>query len=343
MVLELPAVVTTLTHGYDPLRPEIRAGDLGRFRPGAYLPPVAPDTPAWKQRRRAALARCVAVVEKFSTAFAFNRATAALLHGWIDTVPDDLVHVVQAVNPGAGQPRDVVRHVCCDVSDLDVVTVEGLPVTGVEQTILDCARYLPPDEALAAVDGAFRTVARMSKFRRAESEARQEALRDRVRARLTALGRARGVRAARVILEVADGFAANAGESRMRWVALSRGLPVPVCQYELWVDGQQYFADATWMCETPAGPRLVITEFDGDIKYGGAEGAAAVVREKRREDAIRRRHRAEFARLVWPTLQRPDTAFAEMLEAFPPGCVPQLQRRPELQIRPRRAYRASSS
>ncbi|WP_420115036.1 hypothetical protein [Pseudactinotalea sp.] len=153
----------------------------------------------------------------------------------------------------------------------------------------------------------------------------------------------RGVRQSRAILDLADGFAANPAESRMRWVALRYGLPVPLCQYELWVDGQQYFTDNLWIVDGPDGPRPVVAEFDGALKYCGAEGAAAVVREKKREDAIRRRHRAEFARLTWPTLQRPDAAFREMLEAFPPGTVPVLQPRPELEPRrPRRGARTRS-
>ena len=346
MVPELPEVLTARAYGFDALRPEIRAGELIRLRPGAYLPPALPDTPAWKLRRRTVLARCVAVTRKFRTPFAFSHATAALIYGWIDSVPDDGVHLVQTVNPGAGQPEDVTRHVRRDLAELDVTTVAGLPVTGVAQTVIDCARSLPPPEALAVVDGALRTVARMSTFRRSESEARQALVRDRLRTRLERLGSARGVRRARMVLELADGFAANAGESRMRWVALRGGLPVPVCQYELWVDGRQYFADAAWVGEAADRPTLVIAEFDGNVKYGGAAGAAAVAAEKRREDAIRRRHGAEFVRLIWPTLLHPDVAFRELLEAFPPGCVPLLHPRSELQIRPaswRRDRRSSAN
>lgn len=327
-------MVMSSTFGYDALRPEVRTGELVRVRPGAHVAAGDLDGADWERQRTMALASCVAVAQKFTTPFAFGYGTAATLYGWLDVMRDDRTHVVQAVNPGSGQPSDVVRHVSRDVGNESIAYVNGLPVTTVEQTIVDCARALAPDEALAAVDGAFRIEADMSKFRREESEARQTELRFRALDRLRALGPARGVRTARVILELADGFAANPAESRMRWIALRGGLPRPTCQYEIWVDDQQYFADAVWMCERHGRRRPVIAEFDGALKYGGGQGSQAVMREKVREDAIRRRHRAEFTRLTWSMLQRPEVAFRELLDAFPHGCVPVLEPRRELQMRP---------
>lgn len=329
------------THGYDAIRPEIRAGALVRVRSGSYVPAADLEGAEWERQRTVALARCVAVAERFTTPFAFGLGTAATLYEWIDVLRDHRLHVMQSVKPGAGQPRDVVRHVSSGFRKEEIAFVAGLPVTPREVTIVDCARLLPPDEALAVVDGAFRVEARMSKFRRADSEVRQEELRSRVQARLSTLGAARGVRQARMVLQLADGFAANPAESRVRWIALRQGLPVPVCQHEFWVDGKQYFVDALWMSEGPDGSRPVIAEFDGALKYRGAEGAEAVVEEKKREDAIRRAHRATFVRLDWPTIRRSPVAFREILAAFPPGGVPELTPRPELQRRPSLTQRSA--
>lgn len=342
MELELPEVLSVSTYGYAALRPGIRAGELSRVRAGTYLPAADPGTPEWERRRTWALASCVGVARTFTTPFSFGFGTGAVLREWIDVLDDPRPHVRQGVNPGAGQPRDVVRHAVRDFQSEEITMINGLPVAPAVPTIVDCARTLAPVEALAVVDGAFRVEARIDKFHREESEARQAVLRDLARERLREIGAARGVRQARVILDLADGFAANPAESRMRWVALRYGLPVPICQYELWVDDQQYFADALWMAEVSGHRRPVIAEFDGALKYGGEYGAEVVVREKKREDAIRRRHRAEFGRLTWPTLLRPEAAFREILEAFPAGTVPALKPRPELAL-PRELRRRDRS
>lgn len=336
MVIELPDVVSVSRYGYDALRPEIRRGDIERFRPGAYLHTPPPGDPLWRRRHRTMLARCVAVATTLTTPFAFTDVTAAALREWSVPLVDDAVHIVQVVNPGTGCAPDIIRHVSSSLDAQGIVSIDGLPVIGEEQTVIACARRLQPDDAFVVVNSAFGKLARMSKFRRAESLERQEVLRVRLQARLAELGPARGVRAAREVIALADGFSEWPGESRMRWVALAAGLPLPICQHELWVDGERYFADATWSGHGPDGPWLAIAEFDGDIKYGGAGGSQAVVEEKIREDAIRRRHRAAFARLDTPTVAQPARALARILEAFPEGCVPPLKPRRLLQVRPAR-------
>jgi len=336
---QLPQVVAVTTHGYDALRAEIRAGELIRLRPGAYVPASSANGPEWERRRRTTLARCVAVADKLTTPFAFSGVTAALLHGWAVPMYDDSVHVVQMVNPGTGCTSDVIRHVCGSLESQGVVLVNGLPVTGHEQTILACARGLRPHDALVVVDSALGAAAQMSRFRRPESEERQAELRAALERRLSTMGAVRGVRSAREVIALADGFADNPSESRMRWIALAAGLPEPICQYELWVDGRQYFADAVWSGEGAEGPWLVVAEFDGAIKYRGQDGPDAVVEEKVREDAIRRRHHARFVRLDTPTLRRPELALRQMLEVFPAGSVPPLRPRRLLQVRPPRRDR----
>lgn len=333
MELELPDVITTSTYGYDALRSLVTSGELVRVRTGAYLGATDQPAPWWEQKATTHLAICVAVAQKFTTGFAFTHESSAAIRGWVDTVGDDVAHLTQTVNPGRAPTPGVVRHVCDSIDELGIEWIGPLPVAGVDRTILDCARLLPPDRALAAVDGAFRVEAAMSKFERVGSQVRQEAIRRRVLDRLQELGPARGVRQARVILQHADGFAENGGESRMRWVALQGGLPAPVCQYEIWVDGRQYFADATWFVEQEGAQIPVIAEFDGEKKYRGAAGADAVVDEKRREDAIRRRTDARFVRLDTATVGRADRAFAEMMAAFPAGGAPRLAPRRELLVR----------
>ena len=49
----------------------------------------------------------------------------------------------------------------------------------------------------------------------------------------------------------------------------------------------------------------VVVEFDGSVKYEGAEGRAALVNEKRREDRLRALGYA-VVRVVWADLDHPE-------------------------------------
>jgi hypothetical protein len=62
----------------------------------------------------------------------------------------------------------------------------------------------------------------------------------RLRRRADELGPRRGSEALRAILEAwaGDGVAANVAEMRVVRLLIDAGLPVPVRQYELWVDGE---------------------------------------------------------------------------------------------------------
>src|SRR5690606_33629847 len=241
-----PPVLTTREHGFAALRPAIRSGELTRLRRGAYVWRAAEREP-WQERQDAILARCAAVAARFTTRYAFSHATAALLHGWPVTTLDDRIRVTQTVNPGGSSTPDVLRHVRADLPDGDLTTVAGLLVTTPDRTVLDCARYLPPDRGLVVVDGALRSLARMSPHRRSESEARQEATRSRLLGQLATIGPARGTARARAVLAVATGFAATPPESRLRWAALAAGLPEPVAQLPIEIGSRLFFADLAWV------------------------------------------------------------------------------------------------
>lgn len=346
----LPDIITAQSYPPGALRREINADELTRIRPGAYLESAQlRDAPAWKVRQTRILAGCLAAADKLTTTFAFSDETAATLHEWSTSTIDDSISIVQRHNPCAGPPG-LVRRVDPRAVATRILTEHGLPVTPPEQTVLDCARLLPPDRALIVVDSAFNSIAEMSYFRekRRASLDRQARLRASLLEQLAQLGPVRGVVQARAILEHADGFGMTPGESRSRWIALRGGLPVPTCQYELVVDGKVYFADMAWTGVLDGMPWLVIAEFDGDIKYRGAEGPRVVSEEKAREDAIRRRHGAYFARLTTADNRRPDHALRLILEAFPDGSVPVLEPRRLLSARPsagarRRRDRGSGS
>ncbi|WP_404381229.1 endonuclease domain-containing protein [Knoellia locipacati] len=61
--------------------------------------------------------------------------------------------------------------------------------------------------------------------------------------------------------------------------------------------------------------RRVVVEFDGLLKHDGADGRAALVREKRREDRLRALGYV-LVRLTWADLDRPDHVARMMQRAM---------------------------
>ena len=103
----------------------------------------------------------------------------------------------------------------------------------------------------------------------------------------------RGVRAARVAVHQVDPACESPGESLLRCRLHDLGLPFDT-QVAISTRGRDYRVDFLVRGRT-------ILEFDGRVKYGGADGADALVREKRREDELRLEGFG-FLRVVWRDL-----------------------------------------
>ena len=58
-----------------------------------------------------------------------------------------------------------------------------------------------------------------------------------------------------------------------------------------------------------------MVEFDGAVKYAGADGREALVREKRREDALRAMG-YEVVRVTWADLTHPEVVVALVRRAL---------------------------
>ncbi len=105
-------------------------------------------------------------------------------------------------------------------------------------------------------------------------------------------------RAGRVLIR-ADGRSESPGETVTRTLLVDAGLEVRP-QVEIrdpagWLVGR---------VDLLVGDRVVV-EFDGALKYAGADGPEALVREKRREDALRELGYAVI-RVTWADLGRPE-------------------------------------
>ena len=342
----LPKVYLARDHGAEAVRAGIREGRLVRVRPGAYVDTVEDEAP-WARRERFLLARCVAVARQLGPGHVVSHTAAALMHGLRLWRIDDAVHVSQEGTVTNQRSPFVERHRAVLPAD-DVTMVGGIRVTSVERTIEDCALTLHPRDALVVLDSAMRLLTQPDRWRRPESDRRAEELRWLLSERLEARATRRGKRTARSVLAHADPFAESAPESVLRWIAVSRGLPRPVSQFRVTTGRGTFFSDMGWTVErvAPVGGRgsgfTVHAEFDGRVKYRGADGsdgadaARAVVDEKLREDALREMG-DRVRRFVTEDLGRPARTFERLCSAFPPGVTKRLRPVPELMPPPGRA------
>lgn len=279
-----------------------RRATLTRLQRGAYLV----GTPTLSRRERHVLA-VRATVAGLRVPGVVSHGSAAALHGlplW--AVPLDRVHVTR--QPPAHSGRDTRLHThAARLGPDDTAVVDGLVVTSVARTVVDLARVLPFGPALAVADGALHSGG---------------ATREELAAVLAAGAGTRGSRPARRVVDAADRRSESVGESRSRAVLIGHGLPGPDLQVEvLGADGRTYYGDFGWR-----GARL-LGEFDGLVKYGrlrrpGETPGDAVVREKRREDAIRDVG-WRVARWTWHDLDHPEALVRRLRARLAAGTDPE--------------------
>jgi very-short-patch-repair endonuclease len=194
---------------------------------------------------------------------------------------------------------------------LDVVDVTG-PVSRVRSA--GGVRVHPPMPGVAAVDvGGCRAVpvadaiaqvavrhAREPVVVAADAALhRQLASRAELVAALERAGHQDSVRRAARWLELADAAAESVGETRTRLLLRDLGHDVR-SQVRIADDEGKLVGRVDLLVEG-----RVVVEFDGIVKYEGADGRAALVAEKRREDRLRALG-FEVVRLTWADLERPE-------------------------------------
>jgi predicted transcriptional regulator of viral defense system len=276
-----PPATNAIVYRADALTAGLTDRDLARLErlaPGCY---TRVDTrrlhPAQRHRLMA-----IAVATKSGPDVVLSHQSAAAVLGLAMLGPDlRRVHLTSArVN---GNVRGVRHLHAGPLADDEITAVDGVAVTGLERTAVDLACTSRFPAALTIMDSALRA----------------GGSRERI-AQMCAARRCRGIRIARRALELADGESANPGESWSRAQMIGAKLLIPVLQRELWVEGKQYFLDFDFDC-------LVNGEFDGEGKYldhrrPGEDIAAAVIREKNRENAIRSTGR-DVVRWDWDDLR----------------------------------------
>jgi hypothetical protein len=205
---------------------------------------------------------------------------------------------VHQIRPGSGGSlRTARRHVHVGrLPPEDIVTVDGMRVTSPARTLIDLARIVSWETAVIAADHALHLP-----IFGTDASRRPLLTTEELEGALDQAGHLPKVGAARRALRFADGRSESVGESRTRLVLRSLGLPDPELQVEV-LDRGQFVARVDF-----AYPELgVVIEFDGETKYGallapGESPSDAVIREKHREDDLRRLGLV-VVRLTWGEL-----------------------------------------
>ena len=268
----------------------VKAGRLERVRRGAYRRTGADDGDLG--RAELAALRYRAMVHAAAEALGrpvFTGHSAVALAG-LPIVGAWPTHVTVMSRDRLGSRRPGVVTVARP-ADVPTVQMEGCATTTIEFALIQLARHAPLAAALVATDAALRVP------REPEGSGPVTTL-DALRAEHERLQPYPGSRRVDAVLARATAHADSPLETMSRLVIEEVGFPEPILQHRVWLSelGRSADLDFYWP------DHGVAAEADGRGKYlseGGASATAQdVIKEKEREDAIRRRVLG-FARWNW--------------------------------------------
>lgn len=277
----------------------LRTGEWVRVRRGAYLPAgIAPSLTSTdpEDLRQVHFARMAAVAAQAPGRVTFSHDSAALAWGSRLWRNPSQVHITQPSSPSGRRASDIRRHRAVLRTD-ELATRSGLEVTSKVRTLVDCITTMSALAGLVVADSFLASGVDRST----------------VRAALDERGRCNGVRLARLVLDAGDGGAESPGESQLRFLLWAYGLPRPETHVHVSTRLGDYWADLGW-----SGWRVVL-EYDGLSKYRGrpdGDPLDAVIREKRRQDAIQEAG-YRILRVTKYDLRRPDDLIRRILAMLP--------------------------
>jgi hypothetical protein len=269
------------------LRRACAGGVLHKVRHGCYVP-----AEVWRalddRGRHLVLAR--AALRCGMGESVLSHVSGSIVHG-MDLWDVDLSQVHLTARSGlAGRKRpDTAVHEG-SLTVGEVLTKDRFPVTKPVRSALEAASLLDVERGLVVLDSGLHK----GLFDKKELAATYEAMK-----------RWPFMRQAQLAVQLADGRSASVGESRSRFLFWSQGIPLPQLQYEIWHNGELLgITDFAWP------EHGLLGEFDGKAKYlkhlrPGEKPEDALMREKLREDLIRRVTGYMFVRIVWAELGRP--------------------------------------
>ncbi|MCR5978714.1 hypothetical protein GDN83_13415 [Gordonia jinghuaiqii] len=262
----------------------VRRGDLVRLAPGVCVGTIDDELDAGGEYLYRLRSIAVATSARDRDTAALSHDSAAAVHGLSLLHPArEIVHLTKTEKRGGFRRGHRAVH-AGPLSPDDIVEVDEVRVTSLERTAVDVAMDGDFARALVVFDRALAL------------EADPTVMRTIIDSR----GRWRGVGTARRALSLADAASESVGESWSRAQMIAAGLPVPRLQHTFQTSAGPARADFDW-------DALVVGEFDGLQKYGrllrpGETTRDALIREKRREDALRARG-IMVIRCTWATLE----------------------------------------
>ncbi len=223
-----------------------------------------------------------------------SHVSAAVVHRLPLHRPDLSVVHLSCTGPGHGGIRAGTQ--IHRLARATPVQVDGVPVTPVDQTLIDCARTQSRDTAVVMADYALH-------MRRVTAEQLQEAL--------SLSGQAWGISRARTVVALADGRAESVGETRARLICVDAGVAVTpqvevrdhlghlLARIDLGVDG------------LPLG-----IEFDGQGKYRDYLDTDDSPEQKYWEEKVRKELVEDHGRILvpvyWKMLDAPKLMLARV-------------------------------
>ena len=192
----------------------------------------------------------------------YSHASAARLHELPLWRADPFIHLTRPAKKTTAQKAPDVKIHCRSLPAEMCMEIDGLPVTNLLRTTVDCALTMTYKQALILMDFALRKgIPRAALDREA-----------------AALDGHRGIRIFRSALAFACADSESAGESLTRGLIQVCAIEAPQLQCRLSTPGGSYRADFAW-------PRYkVILEFDGEGKYLNHRPTQQVLRDERKRE-----------------------------------------------------------
>lgn len=261
----------------------VAAGVLFRISRGIYYSPEAWRSMSPDEQHLALLVghhefqRVIGEVD-----FAYSHLSAARLHRLDLWEPDQLIHLVLPRSVAERGHRPEVRIHVGRLDPNDRWEISGLPVTRLENTLIDCARYVRRGQAQILMDHGLRLGA---------DRGRLEEL-------VALAGGKRGILTARAALELGSPLSESPGESLLLYLVSNMPFPLPTQQLAVMTRLGRYRIDFGW-ADIRRG-----MEFDGKGKYFKFEPTdEAVFKERQREKAMMEEG-WRFLRVEWRDLFR---------------------------------------
>lgn len=223
----------------------------------------------------------------------FSHTSAAIMHGlevhWSVLKP---LHIITGAQKRLRENPGLVQH---RTSNLASLVKDGVSVTTIEQTVIDCAASLDLVYSLAIADSALH-LGLTNKMR--------------LETYLDSTPKRRGIRLAKRVIKLADPRPDNGGESYVRAVMLDEGLPTPDLQVPVEnpdKPGHYYYVD--FMFTRADGVKIAV-ELDGREKYENPEmtkgqSMSSVLREERRRESLLTSHAVQVVRFSFAEASNP--------------------------------------